>query len=79
MWTPFYALFAERGCPPNRVKPTRLPSCSSVADVQGVVYDVLLKMFDEETVKAPNRLERIAGLIWMEASAVSGVRRPTSR
>src|ERR1035437_7302455 len=21
MWTPFYALFAERGCPPNRVKP----------------------------------------------------------
>ena len=57
----------------------RLPSCSSVADVQGVVYDVLLKMFDEETVKAPNRLERIAGLIWMEASAVSGVRRPTSR
>jgi hypothetical protein len=57
----------------------RLPSCSSVADVQVVLYDVLLKMFDEETVKGPDRLARIAGLIWAEASSVSGVRRPTSR
>jgi len=56
-----------------------LPSCSSVSDVQRVLYDVLLRMFDEETVKNADRLERIAGLIWTEASSVSGVRRPTSR
>jgi hypothetical protein len=57
----------------------RLPSCTSVADVQAVLYDVLLKMFDEDTVKAPDRLGRIAGLIWTEVSSFPGVRRPTSR
>ena len=40
---------------------------------------VLLKMFDEDTVKAPDRLGRIAGLIWTEVSSFPGVRRPTSR
>jgi hypothetical protein len=57
----------------------RLSSCSSVADVQAVVYDVLLKMFDEETVKVPERLGRVAGLIWTEVSSVSEARRPTCR
>ena len=57
----------------------RLRSCSSVEDVQRVVVEEFTKMFDDDTVEAPERFHRIAGLIWAELISLAPMRRPSGR
>ena len=57
----------------------RLRSCSSVEDVQRLVFEVFTKMFDDDTVEAPERFHRIAGLIWAELSSLAPMRHPGER
>jgi hypothetical protein len=55
----------------------RLRGCTSAADVQRVVFEEFVKLFDDETVDSPDRFRRISELIWTELSSLSAVRRPT--